>query len=122
MALSPPLELGEISAYQDVAIQAFTVNGKIYGVPYATENIALVRNTTFVKDAPKTFDDMIEMGKKSGAKYPFLVGLDPKQSDPYHLYHSRPPSGPQSLSSRTKDSIPARSPWEVPTARNLPPG
>ena len=29
---------------------------------------------------------MIEMGKKSGAKYPFLVGLDPKQSDPYHLY------------------------------------
>ena len=81
-----PLELGEISAYQDVAIQAFTVNGKIYGVPYATENIALVRNTTFVKDAPKTFDDMIEMGKKSGAKYPFLVGLDPKQSDPYHLY------------------------------------
>ena len=81
-----PLELGEISAYQDVAIQAFTVNGKIYGGPYATENIALVRNTTFVKDAPKTFDDMIEMGKKSGAKYPFLVGLDPKQSDPYHLY------------------------------------
>ncbi|WP_041710236.1 sugar ABC transporter substrate-binding protein [Cutibacterium avidum] len=81
-----PLELGDTSAYQDVAIQAFTVNGKIYGVPYATENIALVRNTKFVKDAPKTFDEMIEMGKKSGAKYPFLVGLDPKQADPYHLY------------------------------------
>ncbi|MDO4413019.1 maltose ABC transporter substrate-binding protein [Cutibacterium sp.] len=81
-----PLELGDTSAYQDVAIEAFTVDGKIYGVPYATENIALVRNTKFVKDAPKTFDEMIDMGKKSGAKYPFLVGLDPKQSDPYHLY------------------------------------
>ena len=81
-----PLELGDTSAYQDVAIQAFTVNGKIYGVPYATENIALVRNTKFVKDAPKTFDEMIEMGKRSGSTYPFLVGLDPKQADPYHLY------------------------------------
>ena len=81
-----PLELGDTSAYQDVAVQAFTVNGKIYGVPYATENIALVRNTTFAKNAPKTFNEMIDMGKNSGAKYPFLVGLDPKQSDPYHLY------------------------------------
>ena len=81
-----PLELDDTSAYQGVAIQAFTVNGKIYGVPYATENIALVRNTKLVTDAPKTFDEMIEMGRRSGAKYPFLVGLDPKESDPYHLY------------------------------------
>ncbi len=81
-----PLELGDTSAFQNVAIQAFTVNGKIYGVPYATENIALVRNTKLVKEAPKTFDEMIEMGKKSGAKYPFVVGIDPKNADPYHLY------------------------------------
>lgn len=81
-----PIELGDPSAYQDVAVQAFTVNGKVYGVPYATENIALIRNTSLAKDTPKTFDEMIEMGKKSKAKYPFVVGLDTKGADPYHTY------------------------------------
>lgn len=85
-----PLELGDTSAYADVTIQAFTVDGKVYGVPYATENIALVRNTDLVPDAPKTYDEMVKMGQalvSSGkTKYAFVIGLDPKNADPYHLY------------------------------------
>lgn len=81
-----PLELGDTSAYQDVAIKAFSYQGKTYGVPYAVENIALVRNTTLAPTAPATFDDMVKAGKASKAKYPVLLGLDPKAADPYHTY------------------------------------
>lgn len=82
-----PLELGDTaSSYEPITIKAFTYQGKIYGVPYATENIALLRNTKLAPTAPKTYEEMVQMGKASGAQYPFLVGLDPQGADPYHLY------------------------------------
>ncbi|HYI50864.1 MAG TPA: maltose ABC transporter substrate-binding protein [Microbacterium sp.] len=85
--LIAPIELGDsASEYQDVAISAFTNDGKVYGLPYATENVALVRNTDLATEAPATFDDMIAAGAAAGAKYPFVVGLDPANADPYHLY------------------------------------
>ena len=45
--------------FQDVAIDAFTYDGQTYGLPYAVENIALVRNTDLVPEAPATFEEMI---------------------------------------------------------------
>ncbi len=86
-----PIQLGDsASKYAKVAIQAVTYNGNVYGLPYSIENIAMVRNTALAPTAAKTFDDVIASGKAavaSGtAKYPFLLGLDPKQGDPYHLY------------------------------------
>jgi arabinogalactan oligomer/maltooligosaccharide transport system substrate-binding protein len=85
--LVAPIELGDkASEFQDVAIQAFTNDGKVYGLPYATENIALMRNTDLVAEAPTSFDDMIAKGTAAGVQYPFVVGLDPANADPYHLY------------------------------------
>jgi arabinogalactan oligomer / maltooligosaccharide transport system substrate-binding protein len=85
--LVAPIELGDkASEFQDVAIQAFTNEGKVYGLPYATENIALMRNTDLVPEAPTSFDDMIAKGTAAGVQYPFVVGLDPANADPYHLY------------------------------------
>ncbi len=89
--VAAPIELGDASAFQDVAVTAFTYGGQVYGVPYSTENIAILRNTALAPDAtPDTYDEMIAKGKEivaaGKAKYPFLVGLDPKASDPYHLY------------------------------------
>lgn len=85
--LVAPIELGEKAAeFQEVAVSAFTDDGKVYGLPYATENIALMRNTELVPEAPTSFDDMIAKGTASGAEYPFVVGLDPANADPYHLY------------------------------------
>lgn len=85
-----PLELGDTSAFLPVAVQGFTYEGKVYGVPTSIENIAIVRNTALASSTPKTFDEMIAAGKQAvaagKAKYPFLVGLDAKASDPYHLY------------------------------------
>ena len=85
--LVAPIELGDTaSEYQDVAISAFTYDGKVYGLPYATENVALMRNADLVSEAPATFDDMIAAGTAAGTTYPFVVGLDSANSDPYHLY------------------------------------
>ncbi len=85
--LVAPIEIGDkVSDFQEVAISAFTYDGKVYGLPYATENIALMRNADLVSEAPTSFDDMIAKGQEAGTKYPFVVGLDPTNADPYHLY------------------------------------
>lgn len=85
-----PLQLADSSQFQDVAVKAFTYQGQIYGVPYAVENIALVRNTALAPSAPTSYDQMIQAGtslKSSGkVKYAMLLGLDPKSGDPYHMY------------------------------------
>lgn len=86
-----PIELGDkASQMQDVAVKAFTYNGQTYGLPYAVENIALVRNTDLAPKAPKSWADMVATGKKlvaeGKAKFPFAVQQDPTNGDPYHLY------------------------------------
>lgn len=95
-----PVELGDKkSGFQDSAVKAMTFNGSVYGVPYAIENIALLRNTDMVPAAAKTFDEVISSGKKAvadgKAQFPFLVGMDPKQGDPYHLYPLQASMGSQ---------------------------
>lgn len=82
-----PVELGDAAGdFQQVAVDAWTYDGKVYGVPYSIESIALMRNTTLAPEAPGTFDDMIAAGTAAGTEFPFLVGLDPEAADPYHLY------------------------------------
>jgi len=82
-----PLELGDVAdGFAEASIQAMTYDGKVYGVPYSIENVALVRNTDLVAEPAATFDEVIANGKAAGTEYPFLVGLSPEQGDPYHLY------------------------------------
>lgn len=86
-----PLQLGDKAAgFQESSIKAMTYNGSLYGVPYAIENIALLRNTALVSTPAATFEEVLANGQKAvdagQAKFAFLVGLDPKQADPYHLY------------------------------------
>jgi arabinogalactan oligomer/maltooligosaccharide transport system substrate-binding protein len=81
-----PIELGDKAAdFLNVAITASTYDGKIYELPYAVENLAMLRNADLVPTAPTSFDDMIAQGTAAGAQYPFIVqqGTD---GDPYHLY------------------------------------
>jgi arabinogalactan oligomer/maltooligosaccharide transport system substrate-binding protein len=82
-----PVELGDGAAdYEKVAVDAWSYEGQIYGVPYAIENIGLLRNTDLAPEAPTSYDDMIAKGQAAGTEYAFLVGLDPEAADPYHLY------------------------------------
>ena len=74
-----PLELGDSAdAFLPVALQASTYEGTIYMLPYAVENIAVLRNKALVPDAPTSFDDMV-------AKGTFVVEQG-AEGNPYHLY------------------------------------
>ena len=86
-----PVQLGDKAKdFAESSIKAVTYDGQTYAVPYSIENVALIRNTELAPDAKKTLDEVLAEGKKAvgagKAKFPFLVGLDPKQADPYHLY------------------------------------
>lgn len=81
-----PVDLGDAkSKFSEAAIQGVTYDGKTYGVPYAVESVALVRNNKLTTDTPKTFDEMIASGKKAGSEYPFVVQMG-TDGDPYHFY------------------------------------
>ena len=81
-----PVDLGEAkSQFADVAVKGVTYNGQTYGVPYAIESVALVRNNALTKDEPKTYDDMIASGKTAGKQYPFVIQMG-TEGDPYHFY------------------------------------
>jgi arabinogalactan oligomer/maltooligosaccharide transport system substrate-binding protein len=81
-----PVELGDkADTFSKSAVDAFAYDGKQYGVPYAIENIALVRNNAIVKDTPKTFDELIAQGKAAGTPFPVLIQQG-DAGDAYHLY------------------------------------
>ncbi|MFE5669976.1 extracellular solute-binding protein [Agromyces sp. NPDC056523] len=81
-----PLELGDSAGdYLDVAITAATYEGTVYMLPYAVENIALLRNADLVAEAPTSWDDMIAKGQAAGLDKPFVVEQG-AEGNPYHLY------------------------------------
>lgn len=67
------------------ALKAVTFNGQVYGVPYATENLALIRNTDLAPNAPATIEDLVATAKTT--KTPEVLCLQVGQTgDAYHLY------------------------------------
>ncbi len=85
--LLAPVELGpNVAHFATNAVQAFTyTDGKIYGMPQATENIAFIYNTDLVPTPPTTFDEVKTMSadiKAAGTKFGFLRQV----GDPYHYY------------------------------------
>ncbi|MDO5034418.1 MAG: maltose ABC transporter substrate-binding protein [Actinomycetaceae bacterium] len=84
--LIAPVELGDkASEFSEGSVAAFTFDGQVYGVPYAVENLALIRNADLVESTPATFDEMIEMGKAAGVEYPFVIQVG-DEGDPYTMY------------------------------------
>jgi maltose-binding protein MalE len=88
--LVAPIDLGaKAKAFQAVAVKGFTYNGKVYGVPYAVENIGLIRNTKLVPKAPKTWADVERTAlalKKAGKVDVALAVQQNGTADPYHNY------------------------------------
>ncbi|MEV1329062.1 maltose ABC transporter substrate-binding protein [Micromonospora costi] len=76
-------------AFNETAVKAVTFNGQLYGVPYAMENLALIRNTALAPEAPKTIEDLVAAGKKLKAdkKASEILCLQAGQNgDAYHIY------------------------------------
>ena len=81
-----PIELGDKAGeFEQVALDAFTYDGQVYGLPYAIENIAIIRNTELADSTPATWDEMIAKGIEADTEYPFLVQVG-ETGDGYTLY------------------------------------
>jgi len=83
-----PVDLGDTAAdFEQVALDAFSYDGQMYGLPYALETIALVQNVDLVgTDAPATFDEMIEKGRAAGTEVPFVLNVAGTTGDGYTMY------------------------------------
>jgi arabinogalactan oligomer / maltooligosaccharide transport system substrate-binding protein len=84
-----PIDLGATAAgFADVAVKAVTYDGKVYGLPYAIENVALFRNTDLVPTAPKTFEELekVALDLKAAGKVDVPLAVQEGPADPYHNF------------------------------------
>jgi arabinogalactan oligomer / maltooligosaccharide transport system substrate-binding protein len=63
--LVAPIDLGtKADEFVPLSLQAFTyTDGKLYGVPYATENLGFFYNTDLVPEPPTTWEQVLEIGR-----------------------------------------------------------
>ncbi|MGV1004279.1 MAG: sugar ABC transporter substrate-binding protein [Candidatus Nanopelagicales bacterium] len=79
----------QLDSFTKVAQTAFTYDGQNFGVPFATENVALFRNPTLAPDAPKSIEDMATTGLAlvKAKKATVAIGLQiGEKGDAYHMY------------------------------------
>lgn len=61
--LLAPVDLGDkADAFTEVSLTGFTYEGELYGMPYASENLAFFYNTELVPVPPTTWDEVVAMG------------------------------------------------------------
>lgn len=66
LAAEVPAGLYKDGDFSDAAIQACYVNGKKYAAPISVETVALFYNTDKVKEAPATWEELVENAKTVG--------------------------------------------------------
>ena len=82
-----PVDLGDRAAdFTPVGINAFTYDGELYGLPYATENVALFINTDLVPECPATWDEVYQISTDLHTADAAQYGLVRMAGDPYHFY------------------------------------
>ncbi|MDN8548451.1 extracellular solute-binding protein [Microbacterium sp. NM3R9] len=82
------IDLGDkAEQIEQVAVDAFTYDGQVYGFPYALETMALIQNTDLVgEEAPTSWDDMIARAQAAGAERPFVINTAGQKGDAYTMY------------------------------------
>ncbi len=81
------VDLGDRAGeWTENSVQAFTYDGALYGMPYATENVAFVYNTDLVSTPPTTWAEVTEMAAQIEADNPGVQGYIIQENDPYHFY------------------------------------
>lgn len=86
--LVSPLDLGgKADEFLDAALTAFVYDGQLYGMPYATENIAFFCNPALAESAPTTWDEVTalaeELEASSGGE---ATAWTIQTNDPYHYF------------------------------------
>ena len=65
--LLEPIDLGtRAEDYLAAGLEAFSSGGRLYGLPYSLEAVALYRNTALAPDAPATFEDLLAVCDELG--------------------------------------------------------
>jgi len=87
--LVEPLDLADkASGFDPVSLKAFTYDGKLYGMPYGLEAVALIYNKDLVPTPPTTWAELETMAKdiQDSGKADMGYGLQTGGADPYHTY------------------------------------
>ena len=82
-----PIDLGDKAAeFSPASLSLFTYYGELYGMPYAVENVAFLRNTDLVPDAPATWDEVKaiteELVSSGTSEFGYLI----QTNDAYHYF------------------------------------
>lgn len=81
------VDLGDaVEDFAPAAIQGFTWDGELYGVPYAVENVGFFYNTDLVPTPPTTWDEVVEVSKALMAEGKSQYGYIRQIGDPYHFF------------------------------------
>lgn len=85
--LLEPIELGQKrDQFLDAALQAYTYNGELYGMPYQMDNVAFFRNTELVPEAPETWDEVTQIAAELESSGQVELGYVRQEGDPYHFF------------------------------------
>jgi maltose-binding protein MalE len=76
--------------FAPVALQACTFDGKLYCMPYATENLAFFYNKDLVPTPPTTWDEVLEIGRalKAEGKVDYVMAITGTTYDVYPIFTS----------------------------------
>ncbi len=81
-----PIELGDLEdSFFPYAINLFTYQDQLWGLPYNLENVALIRNTDLVPERPSTWQEVRAVSEQliaDGKLYGFVAHT----GNPYHVY------------------------------------
>jgi arabinogalactan oligomer / maltooligosaccharide transport system substrate-binding protein len=81
------INLGEKNdLFLPAAVQAFVYDGTLYGMPYATENVAFVYNPDLVPEPPTTWTEVTEVAAQLEEAGTVPQGYIIQENDPYHFF------------------------------------
>ena len=81
------LDLSDVTdQFLPSAVSAFAYEGAQYGLPYAAENVAFVRNADLVPDNPATWEDVRAVSEQLIADGASQYGFIMFDNNPYHFF------------------------------------
>jgi arabinogalactan oligomer/maltooligosaccharide transport system substrate-binding protein len=82
-----PVKLSRVaSQFLPVTAKAFSRDGRFYGVPIAFQNVALVRNTRLVPQAPRTWEELEKVALRLKRQKKVDIPLGLPVPDPFSEY------------------------------------
>jgi maltose/maltodextrin transport system substrate-binding protein/arabinogalactan oligomer/maltooligosaccharide transport system substrate-binding protein len=81
------IELGPAAdQFLPAAVQAFIYDGNLYGMPYATENVAFVYNPDIVETVPATWSEVTTLAAELEGAGVVNQAYIRQEGDPYHFF------------------------------------